>query len=156
MDTNKRLDELAERARSATGGVWAVAAWTAYAEAVRAAANEIRGLEVADMVYLNGARMREIAEQVAEINGAALTRQAVEQWLALHGPKGYAVAVKTGARYEIRWVPVTGTVQTRRELLAAREQGQRVAPASWRIDENTRISGKQLWDRIGREVLAYV
>lgn len=141
MAIDDRVKELAAQS------VQNVVTWTRAAEDLRMV-HENRALEVADLMYLYGYGAREIVEEIRRSNLVAPTRQAVAEWLTRHGPKYYAVAVKTGRRYEILWVPVTGTVQARRSLAAARERGNRVAPAAWRIGTDTQLTGKQLWDRV--------
>jgi hypothetical protein len=147
-DQLRRLAGMADEAARKTG-VDAVAAWTAYAEATRQAVNQVRALEVADLMFLDGKVLREIADRVYELIERPLSRQAVWEWLARHGPAEYATVAKTGNLYELLWVPVTGTMQTRRDLKRLQDAGRRIAPARWQITRDSQISNRWLWDRIG-------
>jgi hypothetical protein len=147
-----QLLALAEEALAASdrSGVYAVAAWTAYADNVRAAVNEIRALECADLLFLHGAKLREIADAVRDVSGRDLTHQAVAEWITRYGPKQYATVRKhSDGTHTLSFVPVMGMVQTRREIAARSNAGQRIAPATWKIDPDTTVDATQLWNRIG-------
>jgi hypothetical protein len=130
-------------------GVNAVAAWTAYADDVRRVVNRVRALQVADLIYLEGLKLREVADQVSAINQVPFSFQNVADLLKRHGPTEYATIARTGGTYEVSWVPVLGSRQTRRELMAMRDLGRRVVPARWEITREGEIDGERLWDRIG-------
>ncbi len=152
IDIEEQLQALAAQAMEATGlrGTTAIAAWTHFAETVRTTVSQMRALEAADLVYLHGWRLREVANEVAgDGPGGQITHQGVNNWLSTYGPKHYVTVAEDGS---VHIVPVTGLVQTRRELGAARQAGRRVAPSKWRIAADspfTRVSGKFLWRRIG-------
>lgn len=146
--TDDRLRSLGDQAfrASALRGVSALAAWTVYLSDVRQVVNHFRGLEVADLLFLDGLRLREIVDRFYDLvgEGESVTHQAMADWLNRYGPTTYLTVAKSGDLYTLARVPVVGTIQTRRELAGLQELGRRVAPARWEISGEA--DPKLLWD----------
>lgn len=147
-----QMQALAAQAATAVAstGLRAIAAWTEYVEAVRATANPIRALEAADLIYLDGCTLRDVAAATGSDDRPPLAYQAVADWLRRFGPTEYATVRQVGDRHEIIWVDVVGSTTANRKYLASLiAAGRRVAPATWRLTRETVPSAKALWDRIG-------
>lgn len=148
-DQVQALAAQAARAAALTG-VAAIGAWTAFVDSARAAANAIRALEAADLIYLDGYTQRDVAEAAADDDRAGVSAQAVADWLARHGPTEYATVRKVGTRHDVRWVQLTGSaIANRRHLAALAGQGWRVVPARWQVSRDSAVSAKALWDQLG-------
>ena len=132
ISTDERLTELAQQAFAAAEqrGLSGLTAWTQYLADTRDTVNHFRALESADLLYLDGMRLREIADALA------VTHQAVADWLKRYGPDSYLTVASHQGRFALHRIPVTGMVQTRREIAAMRAIGRRVAPARWQVGDD--------------------
>ena len=148
LTTDERLRGLSEQAyrASALRGVSGLAAWTIYLADVRDVVNHFRGLEVADLLFLDGLRLREIVDRFVEITGEHITHQAIADWLGRYGPSTYLTVAETGGQHVLHRIPVLGTNQTRRELTGLQGVGRRVAPARWEIRDN--VDPTDLWEAL--------
>lgn len=150
-DIDERLRLLSQNAFDAATrrGISSLAAWSTFMAEVRRTVNHYRGHEVADLLFLDGMNLREIADLVEQRSDEPLSYQAVAYWLKLHGPTSYLAVCRDGDRYETTRIPVLGTVQTRREVAALRDGGWRIAPASWQAEADDQVQAEALWERLG-------
>lgn len=147
--TDARLRKLHQQAflASTRRGASGLAAWTTYLADVRETVNHFRGLEVADLLFLDGMRFRGIVESIRESTGEVVSHQAVADWLNRYGPKEYLSVRRAGGEYLLDHIPVLGTYQTRRELTGLQELGRRIAPARWEIGSD--VEPALLWQALG-------
>jgi hypothetical protein len=147
VTTDERLRELGEQAfrASALRGTSSLAAWTTYLADVREVVNHYRGLEVADLLFLDGLRLREIVDRVLDLldDGETLSHQAVAEWMRRYGPATYLTVAEHDGQYTLARVPIMGTIQTRREITGLQELGRRIAPARWEIGDD--VDPQRLW-----------
>ncbi|TDC02651.1 hypothetical protein E1091_00170 [Micromonospora fluostatini] len=99
----------------------------------------------ADLYYLQGHTVEALAAHLGR------NKQAVSEVLrSANAPTQY-LAVRRDPdieSYETRWVPVTVTLASKRELAAMREQGWRIAPAAWQVAPDA-VRPAELWERLG-------
>lgn len=147
--TDARLRSLHQKAFDASvlRGVSGLAAWTSYLADVREIVNHFRGLEVADLLFLDGLGFRGIVELIRQNTGEIVSHQAVADWLNRYGPQQYLTVREADGGYALDAVPVLGTYQTRRELTGLQAIGRRVAPARWEITDA--VDPALLWQALG-------
>ncbi|MET0711064.1 MAG: hypothetical protein ABWZ30_00970 [Jiangellaceae bacterium] len=144
------LRDLANQAFAAASkrGISSVAAWTAFLADARNIVNHYRGLECADLVYLDGLGMREIVVLIEDLVDEQVSHQAIADWLRRFGPARYLTVAhdETAGTYTLDSIPVMGTIQTRRELQGLRALGRRIAPARWQVRDD--VDAEQLWHQL--------
>lgn len=113
---------------------------------------EYRAAAAADLHYLDGMPIRQIANQVG-----MRVFQAISQWLRAHGPSHYLMLRKTGNRpVELKLLEVAvgqATTVTQAKVRHYRSGGYRIAPATLNLldgaDIRPGLDPEKLWADLG-------